>query len=246
MLPKLFFNWKMNPSTEREARALFTFATKTAGMRSVAIHPPVAYLHVYKKYKNIFLGAQDVSLFPDAHTGGRAHTGEVSVDILKGLGVKYVIVGHSERRALGETDVIAGKKAAVALKAGLTPILCVGEQKKVSSKDALKVVIGQIKKAGAYVDLKKVIIAYEPVWAISKGGKSKKVHPADAASLIDALRAMLAKRHAQPRAILYGGSVDCENIDSFVYYSRSIDGYLVGSASLRKKDVQQLIQKTYS
>lgn len=165
-----------------------------------------------------------------------AFTGEVSASMLSEVGVSFCLVGHSERRIhLGETDDMVAKKAAALQKAGIRPVICVGETSAQRKKgETGKVVKAQILAAFADLDMSssvEPIIAYEPVWAI---GTSKPCSPQDAREVHTMIREALFKKHgkaAQDLAILYGGSVDARNVSEYMS-TTGIDGVLVGSASL--------------
>ncbi len=204
-------NWKMNPASMQEAKRLFDAVKNTEAI----ICPPFVYLSVFK-YK--FLGAQDCHWEQSG-----PYTGEVSPKMLRDLGVKYVIIGHSERRALGETEEIVEKKLKAALKAGLTPIFCVGEKK---GENARKVINKQLRG-----NLKGVIIAYEPVWAIGTGDfcspeKAKQI------------REFIKKKFNNK--VLYGGSVNSKIAKD--YTKVGFDGLLVGGASLNAKEFKKIIK----
>lgn len=214
-------NWKSNPKTSAQAKKLFN-AVKSASRRNkVVICPPFSYLSVFK-YK--FLCAQDCHWKQSG-----AYTGEVSPKRLKDLGVKYVIIGHSERRVLGETDEIINKKLKAALKAGLKPILCIGEKK---SQDAKKIVNNQLKKDLKGIikkDLKKIIVAYEPVWAIGTG------------NFCSAVKAGKIRKFIKEKInnkVLYGGSVNSKIAKD--YLKAGFDGLLVGGASLNAKEFRKI------
>lgn len=165
-----------------------------------------------------------------------AYTGEVSPPMLAKLSVSYVIVGHSERRAMfGETDETVNRKARAVLAAGMRPIVCVGET--ADERDdgrALDVVLGQLRAGLAGIggeSAEELVVAYEPVWAIGTG---RSATPDDAAEVTDAIRTALVDHLGSDGAgtrILYGGSVNQGNIAGFMA-KRSIDGALVGGASL--------------
>jgi triosephosphate isomerase len=204
-------NWKMNPASADEAKRLFNAVKKTKAI----ICPPFVYLSIFK-YE--FLGAQDCHWEQSG-----AYTGEVSPKMLKDLGCKYVIIGHSERRALGETDEIIEKKLKAALNVGLKPILCIGEKK---GEDFKKVINKQLK------DLKGIIIAYEPIWAISTSG-------GEFCSPERAKRALEYIRIKTNNLVIYGGSVNSKTVKR--YLDVGFDGALPGAASLDAKEFR--IQK---
>lgn len=256
-------NWKMNPSSAKEAVSL---AKKVdAGIPQeknieieVVIAPPFPFLAgVGKVIRRAKLGAQDV-FWEDAG----AYTGEVSPMILKRLGVTYVIIGHSEqRRLLHETDEMIHKKVSASLQAGLKAILCVGESLAVRKKGlaaAKNFVKNQLKK-----DLKNIsglkdnelIIAYEPIWAIGTG---KSDNPESAAEMTRFIKSTLrSKPYTLNARVIYGGSVTSQNARSFLYYNGStsfdaaqdkslategIDGALVGGASLKAEEFKKIIK----
>jgi triosephosphate isomerase len=203
----------------------------------VAVCPPYTALRsvqtvIEADHLRIGLGAQDVDW-----RGKGAFTGAISTTMLSSLGVSYVIVGHSERRAIfGDSSEDVGKKAQAVVEAGMTPIVAVGEsleQREADETDA--VITGQLKagiKPLAPEVVAASVIAYEPVWAIGTG---RTADPDIAAAAIGALRAEVASSHGEGASeavrILYGGSVNPGNIASFMA-KRDIDGALVGGASL--------------
>ena len=181
-------------------------------------------------------GAQDVSI----HASG-AYTGEVSAAMLAEFGCRYVIVGHSERRAYhGETDSQVAQKALAALNAGLTPIVCVGETLEQREAGQTNVVVG--KQMSAVLELldEAFVVAYEPVWAIGTG---KTATPAMAQEVHAQLRSQLRERSAQAAekvAILYGGSMKPDNAVELMQQA-DIDGGLIGGAALKAADFLAII-----
>ncbi len=238
-------NWKMNPDSLGRAVSLAkkidAGIPKTKNIE-VVIAPPFPFLaEVGKVLRNAKLGAQDAFW---ENVG--PYTGEVSAAMLNHSGVEYVIIGHSERRRfLHETDEMIHKKILASLLAGLKVILCVGEPLAVRKRGlaAAKRFVGdQLKK-----DLKSpttyhlpptnLIIAYEPIWAISTG---KPDRPADAAEMIQFIKRQVSGVKGQVR-VLYGGSVNSQNAGSFVHY-KGIDGALVGGAGLKAEELKKIIQ----
>ena len=194
------------------------------------------------KGSNIALGAQNMHFEEKG-----AYTGEIAPNMLKELGVEYVIIGHSERRQyFGETDESVNKKVTVALAHGLNPIMCVGETLEEREKGITEKVVEKQTREGLKglegQDVQRVVIAYEPVWAIGTG---KTDSPEEANRTMSLLRATLAElfgeRIASQVRLLYGGSVKPENIDSFMA-CREIDGALVGGASLKAESFARIIQ----
>lgn len=212
-------NWKMNPKSLAEAKGLFDRVKRT----NAIICPPFVYLSELSYDK---LGAQDC-FWEQAG----AYTGEVSPKMLKSLGVKYVIIGHSERRALGETEKIIEKKLRAALKAGLIPILCIGEKK---GENAKKVISRQLKNK----NLKGAIIAYEPVWAIGTGNFCSAEKAGKTRQFICSI--LNSKFKIQNSKILYGGSVNSKIAGDYIKVG--FDGLLVGRASLDAKEFIKIVK----
>jgi triosephosphate isomerase (TIM) len=228
-------NWKMNPETPEMAKLLYAelgrIRSKTSDM---VICPPFPYLHLAKP-KAYALGAQDVFWEQKG-----AYTGEVSPGILKGFGVSYVIIGHSERRTLvGETDEMIARKLKAAATAGLKAILCVGEDAEMRTKGltaAKRFVEKELREDLVGVKANGLIIAYEPIWAISGGVIGKPADsPADAAEMAEFI-----KSRVPDAKVLYGGSVNAGNARDFLKQPE-IDGALVGGASLRGMEFKQIV-----
>lgn len=240
-------NWKMNPANLREAKVIFDSAKKTASRLSNAetvICPPFIYLselgHSMSKLK---LGAQDVSHFDFEG----AHTGEISAKMLKNLGVKYVIIGHSERRKLGETSETINKKIGISLSLGLKAIFCVGEEDRDKEGKFAEFIEWQINEGLKNISqnlIKNLIIAYEPVWAISGNAKSKADDPESAFRVTIFIRKTLmniiGNELARKIPILYGGSVDSGNAKKFLKDGQ-MNGLLVGSKSLSKEEFKKIL-----
>ena len=219
-------NWKQNPMTVGEAVALASRIEVFSGGNEVVICPPLPFLESIE-YPHV--GAQDCSPFIKG-----AHTGEVSPAQLASLGVKYCIVGHSERRALGETDELINAKAKALMQYKITPIICVGFGTTVQ-EDELEVadVVGeQVAAAIEELDPKKVVIAYEPVWAIGIGKPATPDHAEQIALFINT-------KFGVPR-VLYGGSVNGTNAFNFLKQPH-VSGLLVGGASLLPDDFNKII-----
>lgn len=244
--PIIAGNWKMN-KTLREAQ---DYGGKLLGLLGevteidVVVCAPFTALAVLKdelEESIIHIGAQDMFYANDG-----AYTGEISASMLVDVACTYVILGHSERREiLRETDEEIAKKVKAALKAGLTPILCVGENlAQREGGKAFAIVRGQVEKDLADLspeDLKRVVIAYEPIWAIGTG---KNASSADAQEMCSMIRSTLAGNAglaADDINILYGGSVKADNIAELMAQG-DVDGALVGGASLDPEGFAQLIQ----
>ena len=233
-------NWKMNGDSAANAALVKSIVAGQPAAANVEmlVCPPFPYLAAVGaaiSESRISLGAQNVS----QHDRG-AYTGEVSAGMLVDLGCRFVIVGHSERRALyGETSEIVAAKFATVLKAGLTPILCVGETLEDREAGNTEAVIDEqldavLMESGAE-GIGKAVVAYEPVWAIGTG---KTATPEQAQDVHRHLRSRIAAHDAGIAAstqILYGGSVNGDNADG-LFSMPDIDGGLVGGASLKAAD----------
>jgi len=228
-------NWKTYVRTREKAKKLLAVAKRLAVGRkiTIVIAPPAPYLGLLAGSKGtVALAAQDISDSLDT-----IETGEVTAPLLKELGVKYAIIGHSERRARGETDALIAEKVRCALVHGITPILCVGERERDHDAKYLAFIRGQITSAFAGVspkDLLDVVIAYEPVWAIGKTDADA-IHPADLTEMVLYIRKVLGdfipgKGAARVR-VIYGGSAEPENARALAG-GGGIDGFLVGHASV--------------
>lgn len=237
-------NWKMNGSLAANTLLLTEIKSGLGNATSdVAVCVPSPYFAQCQGLLSgaeIALGAQDVS----SHEAG-AYTGEVSTSMLQEFDCRYVIVGHSERRAyFAETNELIAQKTVRALNAGLTPIVCVGEtldQREAGQTDSvvaeqLNVVLASI----AASDLAKIVVAYEPVWAIGTG---KTATPAMAQEVHAMLRKQLQAKNAEAATqvrILYGGSMKPENAKELLAMS-DIDGGLIGGAALKAADFLAIV-----
>ena len=227
----LIANWKMNPLTEKEARELFE--AEAAGLKKLksvesVICPPFPFIPLFGQSRTIWLGGQD--LFWELQG---AYTGEVSGKMLKHFNCRYVIVGHSERREyFGESDEIINLKIKTAIKSGLKPIFCVGEQ---VGQEMGSVLDQQLKNGLAGISknqIKEIVIAYEPVWAIGTGNACSADNAMSATLFIRKVLTVLYSRFlADNTMILYGGSVDSKNAADYIKESK-MNGLLVGGASL--------------
>jgi triosephosphate isomerase len=246
--PLVIGNWKMH-GLQAEARALATavrdgLKRKVAAI--VAVCPPFTALPAVSETlagSAIALGAQNCH--PES---SGAHTGEISVPMLAELGCRYVLVGHSERRKeMGESDEQINRKVQAVLSHTLTPVLCVGETAEERRQGlTFTTVEGQLRAglAGLAPDaLARVVLAYEPVWAIGTGVNAT---PAQAAEVHGYLRGLVSelssKETAQAVPILYGGSVKGDNAESLLA-EPEIDGALVGGASLKAPEFISIVKK---
>ena len=243
--PIIAGNWKMNmtPEAAEELVSALLPLVKDAKC-DVVVCPPYVDLCVVSKLvkgTNVHLGAQNV------HWAAKgAFTGEISADMLKAFGVEYAIIGHSERRQyFGETDEGVNARAKAALAAGIMPIICVGEtleQRESGVTNAF--VSGQAKAALAGMEpeqVKSVVIAYEPIWAIGTG---KTATAEDANATIGVIRGAIAEAFGQAVAeevrIQYGGSMNPKNASELMAMPE-IDGGLIGGASLKAEDFSKVV-----
>lgn len=231
-------NWKMNKNHNEAVELINTLKSGIDTDKSdiVVCVPFVDLMSVSEAIKgtNINLGAQNMHFEESG-----AYTGEIAPAMLKELGVKYVIIGHSERRAyFGETDETVNKKVKKALEHGIVPILCVGETLEERELNiTIELVRVQVKKAFAGVskeDAKKVVIAYEPIWAIGTGKVATKEQAEEVCAEV---RKVVAEVYGQEVAdvirIQYGGSVTGDTANE-LFNMPNIDGGLVGGASLKE------------
>ncbi len=227
-------NWKLNPLTESEAVSL----ARKIDHKNVVVCPPFPFLPAVRKVlKRAALGAQDVFWEPHG-----AYTGEVSGLMLKSVGARYVIIGHSERRAyFGESDDAINEKIHAALASGLKVIVCVGEPRAVRRwgfMAARRFVARQLKRDLRGVK-EKVIVAYEPIWAIGSGTSDK---PEETVRMAMFIKKFCAKRFAlRSVSVLYGGSVKPGNARGFLI-RKEINGALVGGASLKASEFKKIVQ----
>jgi triosephosphate isomerase len=234
--PLIAGNWKMNGLSAALEEACEVAAGVPANGPRVAICPPATLIHRMSEVlagSPVKLGGQDCHPEPSG-----AHTGDIAAEMLADAGATLVILGHSERRAdHGETDDLVARKVMAALRAGLEPIVCVGEtldQRKAG--EALEVVTGQVRGSlPAALSGKAFSLAYEPIWAIGTGltpttSQIEEMHRAIRATLRAAFGAA-----SDPRPILYGGSVKAANAGE-ILHAAEVGGALVGGASLKAQD----------
>ena len=234
-------NWKCNPASLREAQRMFLELKQgigKGGKSEVVVCPPFVYLaeaaEIFKSGK-IKLGGQNCAV-----TEGGPYTGEISSAMLKNLGAKYVILGHSERRALGEDNALINQKIKIVLKNELTPIVCLGEtaQQKQDNETflILEQQVREVLQKITSAQIGKIILVYEPIWAIG-GGQSC---PADTAFSVALFIKKIIAQIANPTvarriSLLYGGSVDSANAEDYLK-TEIFSGLLVGGASLKIKE----------
>jgi len=244
--PIIAGNWKMNKTTA-EARDLAAgLAPLVAGAkdREIVLAPAFTALQAVAgaiKGTNMSLAAQNLHWEEKG-----AYTGEISAEMLLDLGCKYVIIGHSERRqCFSETDEGVNRKVKQALKKGLLPIMCVGETLAEREAGRLNEVISRQVTAGlkdvAAEDMKKAVIAYEPVWAIGTGKTATPEQAQEVHALIrQKVKALYSAEIAEGLRIQYGGSVTPDNVSALMA-KPDIDGALVGGASLKPESFAALV-----
>jgi triosephosphate isomerase (TIM) len=243
-------NWKMNLTHSEAESYLHSFVTEIRDFSDVdvVIIPPFtaipAALAASERIQTIRIGAQNMHWEKSG-----AFTGEISATMLRALYVRYVILGHSERRSLfGETDEIVNRKVKAALDAGLRPIFCIGESLHERDSNQFKQVLeGQVRKGLEGVsprDLTEVVLAYEPCWAIGTGRTATPAEAEEAHAFIRSVLAALSDGATADRIrIQYGGSVKPDNVESLMR-EKNIDGLLVGGASLDPRSFAQIIRST--
>ncbi len=246
----LIANWKMNLDLDESVglAKYFSENIKDSGVE-VVLCPSLNFIDEVGevlKGKHVGLGAQDVFW-----EGKGAYTGEAAPEFLKKAGCSYCIVGHSERRKyLNETDEMVNKKVKALLSVMIKPVICIGESLEQREKglgyviveEQLRLILDGVKPVGA----QEIIIAYEPVWAISTSGSGRKATPELAEEMNNMIRSILGDLY--PADILennfrliYGGSTDAENVGDFVKKD-DIFGALVGGASLKKNEFLEMIE----
>ena len=247
--PMVAGNWKMNGSIEANEALLEAMADPLSEIRGVdiAICPPFPYLAQVRgalsgpTRAHLAFGAQTV-----AQESNGAFTGEVSVEMLVDLGCRWVILGHSERRTLfNETDAAVAAKAERALAAGLGVIICVGESLAEREAGQAEAVVGAqvaaVVKALGHADSAKVVLAYEPIWAIGTGKTATPAMAQDIHAFIRRHMHELGVAGADQIRILYGGSVKADNAES-LFAQADIDGGLIGGAALKAPDFINICQ----
>ena len=239
-------NWKMN-KTPSEATVFINelkLLVNEADVDVVACTPFVCIPAAIEAAKgtNIQIGAQNMY-----YEKSGAYTGEVSAQMLVDLGVKYVIVGHSERRQyFAETDVLVNKKVLAAFNSGLIPIVCVGEaleQREQGITDDLVRMQTKIAMQGLGVEqAKQVVIAYEPIWAIGTGKTATAEQANEVCAVIrETVKGLFGEDVSQQIRIQYGGSVNADNASELMNMS-DIDGALVGGASLKADEFSKIVK----
>lgn len=238
-------NWKANPQSVKEAAELYRAevaqAEKFEKVETV-ICPPFVFLEELAAIDRSHLGAQDIFWKESG-----PYTGEISTDMLKNLGVSHVLIGHSDRRyVLGETDEIINKKMKAALGAGIIPILLVGERERNDVRE--DVLVDQLSRGLKNIpadQTRAVLVAYEPVWAISTGADGAADTPENALEAIEMIKEIITKLFSPQTAdsikMLYGGSVNQDNAAGFLSYPE-ITGAVIGGASLKKDEFSEILK----
>lgn len=229
-------NWKAYIEDRDRVKKLFVRAKRLSRLRGITIvlAPPAPLLGALavKNKSRVAFAAQDVSV-----TTGGAKTGEVTAAAYAAAGATYAIIGHSERRLMGETDETITRKLGHALAHGLTPILCIGERERDSEgrylsfvREQLTLALGPI----AQKDRAGIIVAYEPIWAIGKTAEEA-IDPIDLNEMVSYIRKVLAEllpgKSASHTTVLYGGSVENENVRDLAG-ATGVDGFLIGHSSV--------------
>lgn len=246
--PILVANWKNYPGSLPEAKSLLTNLAKSSRLYkkiSLFIAPPLPYLGIVAERSTTYarLACQD---FPSLSDG--THTGMVLPNVLKSFGVRLAVIGHSERRALGETSEDVAEKVKIATNAGIIPLVCIGEETRDSDGDYFEFLREEIKLSLSGIskkaDAEKLIIAYEPIWAIGSQAKGV-IEPTDLAQTVIFIRKVLSdifgRATAENIPVLYGGSVDAANAEALVKET-GIKGFLVGRASLRAESFKAIAE----
>jgi len=244
--PLIVGNWKLNPATIGAAKKLFLGIRTGLGRKrhevDIAVAPPFPFLPELERLSpsgRISLAAQDVFF----ETTG-AHTGEVSLPMLKSVGVSAVIVGHSERRARGESDHEIYKDVSSIFNSNVTAIVCIGETTRDDNGNYFSVVEAQLRsvlRAVPKSKIKRFVVAYEPVWAIGTGAVAT---PEDVYEMKLFIQKILTdhfdRKAAAKVRIIYGGSVKKKNAKALLEQGK-VDGFLIGGASLKAKEFVDII-----
>lgn len=235
----LIANWKMKPTTLEEV----VHVASACDTPDVIIAPPAIFFDaVHRVAPKAILAVQTIS--DEDPVGGGAYTGEISATMAKASGAAYAIVGHSERRQYNhETDAQIAKKVVTAYTAGIQPVLCVGERKEVRARGfiaAQEFVQEQLRNnlSLIYTSAPRIIVAYEPIWAIGTGDNATPQQAVDMAIVIKKMVTEIIP--SATVSVLYGGSVTGENAEQFLQ-KKEIDGLLVGGASVNVDSFSRII-----
>ena len=239
-------NWKMNCDLDESQHLLNALKQKdfSKSNAEVIVAPP--YTNLYAAHKTLENSSIKISSQNINENDKGAYTGEISPSMLKSVGVEYAIIGHSERRAIyEESDNLLAKKVTAALKHDLKVMFCIGEDLEKRKADKhFEVVEEQLKKGLFHIEasqMKGIVIAYEPVWAIGTGETAS---PEQAQEIHEHIRNILAKQYSQEIAdqtsILYGGSVKPNNAKE-IFAKKDVDGGLIGGASLDADSFAEIV-----
>jgi len=242
-------NWKMKPADVREAKSIVRKIVKAASSARnvvVAICPPAIFMgdlqSIYKG-KKIAFGGQNCHWERVA-----SKTGEISPSQLASVGAQYVILGHSERRAIGETSEEVNKKIHAATKEGLTTVVCIGESQRDRQGAYITHLQKQLRVAFKNVTrpmLKNIIVAYEPLWAIGKSAAEANVQPEQVHEMVILVRKFITETYgatpAKDMRVLYGGSVEVSNCENLLGEGHA-DGALIGHASIVPTEFSEIIR----
>ncbi|MDQ2933295.1 MAG: triose-phosphate isomerase [bacterium] len=238
-------NWKLNPASLEEAKEIIHKAKATAAQLShteVVLCPPFVFISAItdKDAESVTRGAQSVSVQESG-----SHTGEVSAAMLKGMGVKYVLAGHSEERARGDSDEIVAGRVKAILENGMHAVLCVGEKERDENGEYLEALKIQIQKSLALVPAgkaKNIVMAYEPIWAIGAQEAMKAEQVYEMSIFVKKVFSdVFTQEQAMKVTILYGGSVNFSNAADIISVGK-VDGLLVGRESINLTGFSDLLK----
>lgn len=239
-------NWKMNPRSLKDAKKIFNAFKKEKinyTNKTVVICPPAIFL---RDLKSMYTGSKIFWGVQDAHYEDEGpHTSDISILMAKDAGARFVIIGHSEVRAKGETDELISKKVFKALKEDVHVLLCVGEKVHDAQATYLNIVADQLKSALRYISpalIKKLTIVYEPIWTIGKGNVAMGTHDIHFMNLFIKKELMnkFGKTSGGNIPVLYGGSVDSYNAKA-IMDEGMVDGLLLGRASLNPGELAKIV-----
>lgn len=244
--PLIIGNWKMNPATLKSAEELALALKKSvpkAGAATVFAAPPFPFLGVVSakvRRSRVMLASQDAS----SEEKG-AYTGQVGLSMLKSMGVELVITGHSERRAIGETNELVAQKSSLILKSGMVAVACIGEKKRDRDGNYFTEVetqLSAILKVVPASALRRLVVAYEPVWAIGTGKNATAEDVQEMKLFIQKVISDTLGRNAVAKVrILYGGSVTKDNAEELLTVGEA-DGFLIGGTSLKAPEFSAVVQ----
>jgi triosephosphate isomerase len=241
-------NWKCNTTVQEgiELAKAVNSVVINEGAKDVIVVLGTPFTHITKVVETVDASRVGVAAQNCAAEAKGAFTGEISAEMVKSTGANYVILGHSERREYyGETSEILNKKVALALKTGLTPIFCCGEALSIRQAETHNEYVTQQLAETVFTlsadDFKKIVIAYEPIWAIGTGVTASSEQAQDMhANIRAAITAKFGAAVAEETSILYGGSCNAKNAKE-LFANKDVDGGLIGGASLKAEDFIQII-----